>query len=46
MFTSMIPAYTWKAKAVGSLWVQGQSCLHIEFQDSQNYLERPCLKEK
>lgn len=48
MFTPMIPACTWEAEAVGSLWGQGQPCLHIEFQDSQNYLDlkKKFLKEK
>ena len=32
--------------AGGSLWVQGQPYLQIEFQDSQDYVERPCFKWK
>ena len=28
------------------LWVQGQPGLQSEFQDSQNYTEKPCLKKK
>lgn len=28
-----------------SLWVQNQSGLNIEFQDSQGYMERPRLKQ-
>jgi hypothetical protein len=27
-------------------WVWGQSCLHSEFQDSQSYTEKPCLKKQ
>ena len=26
-------------------WVQGQPGLHSEFQDSQGYTEKPCLKK-
>ena len=26
-------------------WVQGQPGLHSEFQDSQGYIVRPCLKK-
>jgi hypothetical protein len=29
----------------GSLWVQGQPGLQSEFQDSQGYIEKPCLEE-
>jgi hypothetical protein len=29
-----------------NLWVQGQSGLCSELQNSQEYIERPCLKEK
>jgi hypothetical protein len=27
-------------------WVQGQPGLQSEFQDSQGYTEKPCLKKK
>jgi hypothetical protein len=27
------------------LWVQGQPLLQSEFQDSQGYTEKPCLKK-
>jgi hypothetical protein len=27
-------------------WVQGQSGLQSEFQDSQGYTEKPCLEKK
>ena len=37
---------TWKAEAGGSLWGQGQPGLCSEFQNSQGYVERPCLKDK
>ena len=30
----------------GSLWIQGQPGLHSEFQDSQGYTEKHCLKNK
>jgi hypothetical protein len=34
-------------KAVGiSLWIQGQPGLYSEFQDSQDYIETPCLKNQ
>jgi hypothetical protein len=26
-------------------WVRGQPGLHSEFQDSQGYVEKPCLKK-
>ena len=29
-----------------NLWVQGQPSLPSEFQDSQGYTEKPCLKQK
>jgi hypothetical protein len=28
------------------LWVRGQPGLQSEFQDSQSYTEKPCLKKK
>jgi hypothetical protein len=34
-----------EAEAGGSLWVQGQPGLQSEFQDSYNYIERPCLEK-
>ena len=37
---------THDADAGRSLWVQGQPGLNSEFQDSQGYGERLCLKEK
>jgi hypothetical protein len=36
---------TWEAEAV-DFWVQGQPGLKHEFQDSQGYTEKPCLKNK
>jgi hypothetical protein len=36
---------TQEAEAGGSLRVQGQPGVHSEFQDSQGYLERTCLKQ-
>jgi hypothetical protein len=36
---------TWEADA-GGFWVQGQPGLQSEFQDSQGYTEKPCLKTK
>jgi hypothetical protein len=35
-----------KAEVDGSLWVRGQPGLHSEFQDSQSYTLRPCLKKQ
>jgi hypothetical protein len=29
----------------GSLWVRGQPGLHVEFQDNQSYVVKPCLKK-
>jgi hypothetical protein len=37
---------TQEAEAGGSLWVQGQSGLQNEFQDSQGYIVRPGYKTK
>jgi hypothetical protein len=37
---------TQEAETSGSLWVQGQPDLQSEFQDNQDYTEKPCLKEK
>lgn len=34
----------WETDAGGSLSVSGQLNLYIEFQDSQDYIERPCHK--
>ena len=36
----------WESEAGGSLWVQGQSNLQNEFQDSQDYTEKTCLKKQ
>jgi hypothetical protein len=36
---------TWEAEA-GSFWVRGQPGLQSEFQDSQGYTEKPCLKKQ
>jgi hypothetical protein len=36
---------TKEARASGSLWIWGQPGLHTEFQASQVYLVRPCLKK-
>lgn len=35
-----------QSEAGGSLQVRGQPGLHRELQDSQGYVERPCLKKK
>jgi hypothetical protein len=32
------------AEAGRSLWVQGQPDLQSQYQDSQGYTEKPCLK--
>lgn len=40
------PSSTWETEAVGSLGVQGQLGLHREFQVTQCYLVRPCLKTR
>jgi hypothetical protein len=37
---------TQEADTGGSLWVQGQPGLQIEFQYSQGYTEKPGLKKK
>ena len=37
---------TWEAETGGSLWVWGQPGLQSEFQDSQDYTEKPCLEKK
>ena len=34
-----------EAEAGGSLCVGGQPNLHREFQDTQGYMEKPCLKK-
>jgi hypothetical protein len=41
--TSLIPALgrQWQA----DVWVRGQPGLQSEFQDSQDYTEKPCLKK-
>lgn len=36
---------TTQRQGQADLWVQGQSCLHGEFWDSQGYTERPSLRE-
>jgi hypothetical protein len=36
---------TWRQRRV-DFWVQGQPGLQSEFQDSQGYTEKPCLKNK
>ena len=36
---------TQEAEAAESLWVWGQSDWYSKFQDSQSYIERPCLKQ-
>jgi len=35
----------WEAEAGRSLWVGNQPVLHSEFQDSQGYPEKPCLRK-
>jgi hypothetical protein len=39
----LIPAL--RRQRQGDLWVQGQPGLQSEFQDSQGYTEKPCLKK-
>ena len=41
--TPLIPALGRQRRA--DFWVQGQPGLHSEFQDSQGYTEKPCLKK-
>ena len=42
---TFIPS-TWSVgKRQTDLWVQGQSSLQSEFQDSQGYTEKPCLEK-
>jgi hypothetical protein len=36
---------TWEAKASESLCVPGQPGLQSEYQESQGYTEKPCLKQ-
>jgi hypothetical protein len=36
---------TWEARQA-DIWVRGQPGLQSEFQDSQGYTEKPCLKNK
>ena len=36
---------TWEAEA-GDFWVRGQPGLQGEFQNSQGYAEKPCLKKQ
>jgi hypothetical protein len=40
----LIPALWRQTQA--NFWVQGQSGLQSEFQDSQGYTEKPCLNQK
>jgi hypothetical protein len=37
---------TWEVEAGRSLWVWGQSGLQKEFQDSQDYTEKPCFEKQ
>ena len=37
---------TWEAEATGCVRVRDQPDLHDEFQDSQGYILRPCLKKR
>ena len=39
----LIPSLGWQKQA--DFWVRGQPGLHSEFQDSQGYTEKPCLKK-
>jgi hypothetical protein len=43
-YTPLIPALGRQRQA--DLWVWGQPGLQSEFQDSQGYTEKPCLKKK
>lgn len=36
---------TWETEAGGSLWVWWQFDLYSKFQESQGYIERPCIKQ-
>jgi hypothetical protein len=42
--TPLIPALGRQRQA--DFWVGGQPGLHSEFQDSQDYTEKPCLKKQ
>jgi hypothetical protein len=42
--TSLIPALGSQRQA--DFWVRGQPGLQSEFQDSQGYTEKPCLKKQ
>ena len=46
MVTHAFNPSTWEAEASGSLWDQGQPGLQSEFQDSQGYTEKLCLRKK
>ena len=46
MYIFIFNPSTWEAEAVRSLWVPDQPGLHSEFQDSQGYIIRLCLKKK
>jgi hypothetical protein len=37
---------TWNKVAGSLLWIWDHPALHSEFQDSQGYVERPCLKNR
>ena len=37
---------TWEAEVGKSLWGWGQSGLQSEFQNSQGYTDKPCLKKQ
>jgi hypothetical protein len=36
---------TWEAEVGENFWVRGQPGLQSEFQDSQDYTEKPCLEK-
>jgi hypothetical protein len=36
---------TWEAEASRYMWVQGEPYLQSEFQDSQDYTEKPLFKK-
>ena len=40
----LIPAFGRQRQA--DFWVQGQPSLQSEFQDSQGYIEKPCLEKQ
>jgi hypothetical protein len=43
---TLVPALGRQRQRQADFWVRGQLDLQSEFQDSQGYTEKPCLKNK